>query len=686
MNKELQDKFIHDISEMIEALEEDILRIEEDFSNKEIINEIFRTLHNIKGNASMFGFNLIGEITHDLESIFYDIREGSRNIDKTIIDLTLRTIDVIKILVQTREKLDVGQEVDYNMLLLDIKAQYEGKNTPSPSESSSSKKEIGVQSKAKGYYIHFTPDKQVLARGIRPYELFIDLKELGAFVTNPEIPENLEVDYNFNEEFNASWEIFLVTEKELNDIQACFIFYWEQEVSIVPVADTEFENNPEFAEKYAINNPSDSEYTIAINAFEKLGLSKQVVPQVTVESENDSNTLTSAKEIVSSISSIKVSTDKLDRLINLIGELIIVNSRLTYLVKDASNLNVRKTLNSIERLSKDLRDDTLQLRLVKIDVLSTRLKRLVRDLSGKLNKEVEFVGEGTETELDSNIINNLESPLIHLIRNCVDHGIESPEERLKSNKPAKGIVRLFAYYSGSNVFIQVQDDGKGIDPEQIRQKAIAKGYITSTAKLSDREIYELIFLPGFSTAQNMTDVSGRGVGMDVVKKKVNELRGEIEVDSEIGLGTSFTIKLPLTLSIIDTLKVDVGGNTYLIPLNYVDSCHKKTYSELFQGKNKTLSYKGEIIPFIFLKDEFDVEGNNLPVYNIVILKVNEKNYALVVDSVLGEHQAVLKPINSIDSMDNFFTGASVLGNGQLALILDINHIINIMKSNEVITN
>ncbi|MCG8697793.1 MAG: chemotaxis protein CheA, partial [Bacteroidales bacterium] len=381
--------------------------------------------------------------------------------------------------------------------------------------------------------------------------------------------------------------------------------------------------------------------------------------------------------------SIRVSTDKLDQLVNNIGELVIINSQLSFVAEDINHFLIKKLIANIDKLSKNLRDNALDLRLIPISTISLKFKRLVRDLCTKLNKKVDFVTVGGDTQLDSNIIKAIESPLMHIIRNSLDHGVETPEERIQKGKEEKGIIRLIAFYSGANVFIQVQDDGKGINKDYIRQKAIEKGLINPTDKLTDKELYDLIFVPGFSTAQNLTDVSGRGVGMDVVKRNIHELRGMIEIDSEIDLGTSVSLKVPLSLSIIDTLLVEIDDESFLVPINTIESCHKVMHADLISSNNQQYKYQNQLLPYVYLRSFFDFGTNPPEKENMVILSANDRKYGLVVDKVIGEFQAVVKPLGVLHKKQQFLTGASVLGNGNLALIIDTNKIAEHIKETEL---
>ncbi len=697
MNEDLQNRFTGEARDLIENLEHEILELEKDPLNSDSIQEIFRVMHTLKGAAAMFGFERIGEITHHLENIYDDIRDNRFNVNHDVINVTLDTIDILKLLLEKKENLGKKEQNNFNILVQKIIEIYESNSEDKIEDKSESvpqtlQKRTPVAGNAGRnlYYIIYHPDKEVYVRGANPYSVFQDLTESGKVYCIPDVTSDEIENHKPVKKFNKEWEIFYHSDSPRDELDFIFMFFTEKEYQVIPVDRKKPDSNFAFKQEYVKRHPEDHALKnvreilriIGINDEDSASSSNEAQENENKEIKTDDST---NPRIMSSgkISSIKVSSLKLDELINLVGELVITNSHLSYLASDINNMELKKAISRVEKLSKNLRDNTLELRLIPISILTTKFQRLVRDLSKKLGKQVDFVAEGTETELDSNIINSLDGPLMHIIRNGIDHGIETPEERKKRNKSQQGIIRLSAYYSGANVFISVQDDGRGIDTEYVRNKAVRAGIIPSTAKLGKKDIYDLIFIPGFSTAENLTDVSGRGVGLDVVKKSIIDLRGEVEIDSEKNLGTSFTLKLPLTLSIIDTLLVQINQKPYLIPLSSIESCHKRLHTSLFKDQNKRIEYQNELIPFLYLREEFQLGGEPPEIENIIIINLNEKYYALVVDKVMGEHQAVVKPISYLNKNQEYFSGASVLGNGQLALILDINQILSRRKENYV---
>ncbi|MBN2612501.1 MAG: chemotaxis protein CheA [Bacteroidales bacterium] len=698
----LKNNFISEARELLDKLESQLLELEKRPTDIDIIQEIFRITHTFKGSATMVGFDKIGKIAHHLESIYDSIRKGVLHASGEIITLTLKTTDVLSLLLEKNEELDNEEQSEFNKLYLEIESYSNSNSQDSIIENESEKSGLNNISEIeeKYFFIHFKPNKDIFIRGINPHYLFEDIGELGRYWSDPRFDRETQINQDDKKEFSEQWIIFLSTSKNREDIIDQFLFYQDDEYEIFQIDSENIHSDKEFIKYYSgidqlkpdVNKISEILFGLKSDTTpENLNitdddqgiLANQIPAEVDNEDAMNEQVFTEKSVSVNSIESIRVPSYKLDELINLVSELVIINSQLSYQIEGTQSAQLKKTINTLEKLYKQLRNNALELRLVPIKKITLKFQRLVRDLSKKLNKKVEFITVGTDTELDSNIISKIESPLMHIIRNSLDHGIEDEETRINQSKSPTGIIRLISFYSGANVFIQVQDDGKGIDKEFIRKKAIEKGIINATDKLSDKEIYDIIFLPGFSTAQSLTDLSGRGVGMDVVKKNIQELRGTIEIDSEIGLGTSVTLKLPLTLSIIDTLQVNVNEKPYLIPLNIIDSCYKINHSELVNSSSKHIQFKDQILPYIYLREYFKLDGEVPEIEHLIILEYNEKKYGLIADKVIGEHQAVIKPLGPIHKNQEYITGAGILGDGSLAIILDANKLILSIKEEAI---
>lgn len=377
-----------------------------------------------------------------------------------------------------------------------------------------------------------------------------------------------------------------------------------------------------------------------------------------------------------SASSIRVPAEKLDVLVNLVGELVTVQARLSQTSAGRRDAELMSIAEEVERLTAELRDNALNIRMLPIGTTFSKFKRLVRDLSNELGKKIEMETSGAETELDKTVIEKLNDPLVHLIRNSIDHGIEMPEERAAAGKPAQGTVHLSAVHSGDSVFITIKDDGAGLDKEAIRAKAIEKGLIQPTTELSEKEIFAQIFAPGFSTAKKISSVSGRGVGMDVVKRAIEALRGTIEITSKRGEGTTITVKIPLTLAIIESLLVQIGGDRFLLPLSLVDECVELTGSDIEKSHGRNLAtVRDHMVPYIPLREKFRISGNAPDIQQIVITQVNGMRVGFVVDHVIGEHQTVIKSLGRAYKNVEGISGATILGDGAVALIVDIPQLI-----------
>jgi two-component system chemotaxis sensor kinase CheA len=371
------------------------------------------------------------------------------------------------------------------------------------------------------------------------------------------------------------------------------------------------------------------------------------------------------------VANVKVPADKLDTLMDLVGELVIAQARLNESSMQIHDASLTAIAEDMERLTTELRENTLGLRMLPIGTTFARFRRLVRDLSNDLGKEIELITEGAETELDKTVIDKLGDPLVHLIRNSIDHGIESPEQRTATGKKSKGTVKLSAVHSESHVVIKIEDDGAGIDKEVIRAKAIERGLITEETELSDQEIYSMVFAAGFSTAKTVSNVSGRGVGMDVVKRSIESLRGKVTIDSEKGKGSVVTVELPLTLAIIEGLLVAVGEENYVIPLSLVEECIELTGDEIAQANgNRLVEVRGELVPYLRLRECFTSGGNMPDIEQIIIVRNGDARFGFTADEVIGQHQTVIKGLGKMYEGIKGLAGATILGNGAVALILD----------------
>ena len=375
-------------------------------------------------------------------------------------------------------------------------------------------------------------------------------------------------------------------------------------------------------------------------------------------------------------STIRVPAARLDRLVNMVGELVTVQSRLSQLAAQVNDADLVLVAEEVERLTAELRDNTMSIRMLPIGNTFSNFKRLVRDLSEELGKRIDLVTEGAETELDKTVIEKLNDPLIHLIRNSIDHGIESPAVREQKGKPKAGTIRLTAEHAGAHVLIAIIDDGAGIDAEAIRRKAIEKNIISADDNLTEKELYALIFAPGFSMAKTITNVSGRGVGMDIVKKGIDGLNGSITITSNINVGTTITLKLPLTMAIIDGLLVRIAESFFVLPLSSIEECVELTREDVAQSFGRNIVHiRGEVVPYIPLRERFGISGESPAIEQVIINRVGEERFGLVVDQVIGQHQTVIKNLGNFYKQIKEVSGATILGDGTVALIIDITQLV-----------
>jgi two-component system chemotaxis sensor kinase CheA len=670
-------KFIEEASEHINELEKALLQLERDPENKELVEKVFRIMHSLKGGGAMFGFDKISEFTHNLENVYDLVRTGQMHVSKDLLDATLASVDHLSNLLNDDKsslQTTIQKHVELSARISDIITQKQALSIDSAQKkvilSDSGNQNVAdiVDDKTSTFYILFQPHESIFDNGTNPFYLLDELFGLGTCLTIPhltKVPALADIEpakcYTY-------WEIFLSTNNTINSITDVFIFVEDEcTIDIHKLSDNNLLVNKQFIDK--IEELKKGNKDIGINDLQALvtKLSNKVVVK---EKKNEERVNNTPKE--NSISSIRVSSEKLDTLMNLVSELVTTQARLTLYSDQGGNSELIAISENVQKLSRQLRDIAFSIVLIPIENLLTRFQRLVRDLSQELKKEVSFIAEGTDTELDKTIIENLTDPLLHILRNSLDHGIEDPATRLKLGKPRQGTILLKAFYSGANVHIQISDDGSGIDAERIKQKAISKGLISADSVLTHKELIDLVFLPGFSTAAIVTDVSGRGVGMDVVRRKIADIRGEVEIESKQSKGTTITIKLPLTLSIIDGLLVKVHETFYVLPLTSVDKIYAADHNKLVNTFNNLIILDGQQIPFFYLRGEFDIEENRTTSEQVVVVRYEDKRIGIAVDNVVGEYQAVLKPLGKYYKNQEIISGATILGDGTIALVIDTN--------------
>ena len=642
-----KEQFVAEALELLMKLEKGLLSLEEAPDDNQQIEEIFRGLHTLKGSSAMYGFEKVGHLMHLIENIFEKVRTKSQKADSNIISLSLEVVDFCSKMLSLNDEKSEGIVHYYNGLIYKIQQTVD---MTVPVQESVAR---DLQALTVTYFVSFTIDDSFSQRGIKLDSIFEELEKLGTVIS---ILVEESVDGK------KSWEIFIVTAAFLQEIEDVFLFMIDI-AAIEKLADQNLFLNDEFkqvVQKNAVlkcrNNLQELKAIISKNHGEK--------------SESQNNRSVQEQAQLTSKNYLRVAAEKLDEQMNLLSELVTVKAELRLIVENEKYAKLYKLVESFDKVTNRFRKNILNVRLVQVKNWYVMFLRLVRDVSKQLNKEVEFLAEGLETEIDKNIIDSLEGPLAHLLRNSLDHGIESPDERVKAGKPPKGSITLRAYHSGAEIVIEIEDDGRGFNKEKIRRKAISKGLIDNDTAISDKQLYDFAFQPGFSTAQNVSEVSGRGVGMDVVKKSVNQLRGDIEIHSEQGKGSTVSIRLPMLLSIIDTLLLRSGEQYFAIPLTDVNKCTQLYSSELEETVNNQLTIYGELTPYINLRKVFAIAGTQPEKQKIVIVENNGKNVGLITDEVVGEYQAVLKPFDGYYINKQYFIGASLLADGHLCVILD----------------
>jgi two-component system chemotaxis sensor kinase CheA len=685
-------------AELLAELESSLLELEETPEDTEIIGRVFRCLHTIKGSGAMFGFDDIAAFTHEVETTFDLIREGKIAVTGELVGITLSACDHIRSLLESSDGGAAPDKKHGNTLIASLR-KLTGNTADSPPEAASEHTDESGQGASDNaeatetsYRIRFRPDRSLLTTGFNPILLLNELRELGpckVVAQTNEIPPLEEID---PEECYTYWDVILTTNRGINAIRDLFIFIEDVCTISVDVIDDGEDADEEAPVEVRVSNhkklgeilvekgdlkPED--ISGALSAQKPIGqllmeagaVDPGLIESACAEQEHIKQ-LRKNRQANETISTLRVPADRLDTLVNLVGELVTVQARLSQLAALQNHPEFLSVAEVVERLTEDLRDNVMNIRMVPIGTTFSKFKRLVRDLASDLGKNVVLETQGAETELDKTVIERLNDPLIHLIRNSIDHGIESPEIRKAMNKPGQGTVRISAAHSGAFVLIRITDDGAGLDKEAIRDKAVTKGMVSPDADLSDKDVFALIFTPGFSTAEKLTSISGRGVGMDVVKRNIEALRGSIEIESKKGTGTTITLKLPLTLAIIDGLLVRIGEGQFVIPLPVVQECVELTPDQKARSNGRDLAHvRGEIVPYIRLRDRFLIEGRPPEIEQIIITGACADKVGLVVDQVIGERQTVIKNLGKMFQYVEDISGATILGDGKVALIVDV---------------
>jgi two-component system chemotaxis sensor kinase CheA len=635
---QFKQSFREEAREILVDLESALLELNENRADQELIGRIFRGLHTIKGSGAMFGFDDLAAFTHNLETAFDEVRNGRLQVTPELIDLTLSALDQIRAMVEEGAGGPSADAASCTQILAKVR-QIAGVSPGQPAKNTATAQPpvAAGGGQVRDWHIRFAPGPDMLRDGTNPLLLLDELRQLGGLSVRASmaaVPPLGELD---PERCYVAWDMVLTTAADADAIRDVFIFVEDGcELTIEPTPLCEAE--------------------VTARALDE----QRAQPGGRRSYDKPDN-----------VSSLRVPAAKLDQFVDLVGELVTVQARLSEIAARRDDPEFAEVSEEIERLTSALRENSMNIRMLPIRATFEKFRRLVHDLARDLGKDVELTMEGADTELDKTVIDQLGDPLMHLIRNSMDHGISSPEVRAAHGKRSTATIHLSARHSGASVLIGVSDDGNGIDSEAVRSRAIEKGLVAADAQLTEAETFALIFQPGFSTAKQVTDVSGRGVGMDVVRQRVDSLRGTIDIVSKPGLGTSVTLRLPLTLAIIDGLLVSVGDACFVLPLANTLECIELTREDTQRANGKHVAnVRDELIPYIRLREHFNIRTEPPAIEQIMVVETEEGRFGFVVDQVLGNCQTVIKNLGRFYRHVQVVSGATILGNGTVALILD----------------
>jgi two-component system chemotaxis sensor kinase CheA len=646
--------FRTEAGELFEQIESGLLDLLHDLSNQGQIDAVFRGLHTLKGSGAMFGFEALAAFTHHCETAFDRVRKGEVPASSELIAAVLEAQDHMRQLVDNPA---IALPETGDRLLAKLEAAVGSGATPAPQHTQPTPTAKAGQTAMATWQIDFSLPANAMANGTNPLGLLDELAELGDCLIVAKTATIPALDVIDPTNLYLSWSVTLTTDKPRSDIDDVFIFVMDdmeinvRQMAAIPAPVVEIVPPPAPVEEAAKANPAAAQ-------------------------ANDGKQNKAAENV-------RVPAERLDELMDRVGELVIAQSRLSQLANTSVDIQLRSVSEDVERLSGELRDTMMVLRMVPIAQLFGRFRRLIHDLARETGKQIELVTEGESTEVDKAVIERLADPLVHLVRNSCDHGLETPDERVGAGKSAIGRITLIARQSGGEVTITIRDDGRGIDRQRVRAKAESSGIIAANATLSDQELLQLIFEPGFSTAAQITNLSGRGVGMDVVKKSVEALRGLINITSTPGAGSEVSLAIPLTLAIIDGLLVRVGTGCYVIPLSAVEECLELSPDADVKSRGRSfISLRESLVPFIRLRELFNTGTKPDQFQKVVVISTGSERVGLVVDQIIGDHQTVIKAMSKLHHDVATFSGATILGDGSVALILDVGHLVTAGQQQE----
>lgn len=637
--------------EVLDQVEQGLLDLGHDLGNADLVNAVFRGLHTLKGSGAMFGFDALAGFTHHCETAFDRVRKGQVPATAGLVAVILSAQDHMRALVDGD-----APKAEGDAILTRLQAAID--------EASGTAPAVPAAAVRKGWKVAFKLPVDAMANGTNPLMLLDELRELGDATVVARTDAIPPLSQLVPTECHVGWDVTLIGDIKRDDIEDVFIFVMDDmDLAIEPL---ELE--------------ADAEAEATVEAPVAMGEPVVAATPAAAAAAGDNP---AARSTAKAEESVRVPAGRLDALMDRVGELVIAQSRLSQLADRGQDLVLRSVSEEIERLAGELRETMMVLRMVPVGSLFSRFRRLIHDLSRDTGKTIEFETEGEATEVDKTVIERLFDPMVHLIRNSCDHGLETPEDRAAAGKPAAGTVRLAAHQAGGEVVITIRDDGRGINRARVRAKAEANGLIQPDQPLSDHELLQMIFAPGFSTAAAVTNLSGRGVGMDVVKRTIEGLRGSIDVQSTEGEGSLIGLRIPLTLAIIDGLLVRVGTGRYVIPLTAVEECIELSLEDDLRHRGRSLiTLREKLVPFLRLRELFATDTRPDPFQKIVVVSTPQGRVGLVVDQIIGNHQTVIKPMSALHRDAATFAGATILGDGEVALILDIAQLIALGQPHE----
>lgn len=714
--------FIDETKEHLQSLNEHILILEKEPENENTINEIFRAAHSLKGMAGTMGYTRMQRLTHDMENVFSEIRSGNMKASDKLVDVLFQGLDAIESylasIVETgTEGLDDHEDIitELNEILEEGTGKSDPSKKPAKKESagkkkSSSKKkdETAVNEKEKYRTLEIADhemhaiseavadgmkalgvtvyvDENCLLKAARAFLVFKAVEEFGEMIKSSPSVQDIE-----DEKFEFDFSMIVLAEKDadklktaianVSEIKEVYVGEIDIDALAVPPVEKEDVKAGEPKEEENEENEDNIDEKEEVQAESKT-VAKQPEKAASKQTPQPAKSASAGKPVVNR--TVRVDIEKLDVLMNLVSELIIAKNGLVSIgtahANDSRN-SFNEQIEYLESITTNLHESVMKVRMVPIENVVNRFPRMIRDLSKKLNKQMELYMTGEDTELDRTVIDEIGDPLMHILRNSADHGLESAEERIKAGKPEKGSIFLDAYQEGNNVVIACRDDGGGINIEKVKKKALEKGTITpeQAETMTDQDFIALLFEPSFSTADKITDVSGRGVGLDVVRSKIEALGGDIECKSILGEGSTFTIRLPLTLAIIQALMVEIGKEKYAIPLGNIQTIEDVEYSDIkYVQSSEVINLRGSVIPIVRMDKILEVEPleQSPDSLTVVIIAKGDRMVGLVVDNLIGQQEIVIKPLGKFININKIISGATILGDGEVALILDVNTLV-----------